>query len=64
MNAKNWQLGLSSCCTGRADRDLTFKDFIDNYTACVNKQIIAPIGTPDLAVCAKKAYFDTPKISE
>lgn len=46
----------------RRGRDLTFADFIDNYTACVNKQIIAPIGTPDLAVCAEKAYFAEPKI--
>ncbi len=59
-----YEIGFKTPDTIRRGRDLTFADFIENYNACVNKQVIVHIGTPDLAVCAKKAYFDMPRITQ
>lgn len=45
-----------------ARREITYKDFYDNYKACVNKVPAPVLGTPVEEVCDKSAYHKIPKI--
>lgn len=59
-----YELGFKTPASISRGRDLTFRDFIDNYNACVNKRPTTPIGTPNEEVCAKNAYFKTSRITD
>ncbi len=43
-------------------RDLTFKDFAENYKACVQKRPFDAFGVPNIDACMNNAYFKTPVI--
>ena len=43
-------------------RDLTFKDFAENYKACVEKRPFDAFGVVNVDACMNNAYFKTPVI--
>ena len=57
-----FELGLVAPDEMKRPRELTYDDFFTVYTALVNKQTLAPIGTPDPELIYNKVYTKTPLI--
>lgn len=57
-----YELGLKAPASIIRPRDLTYDDFMENYRACVSKVPGKVIGTPNMEVCDKQSYYQTPVI--
>lgn len=57
-----FELGLIAPDEMIRPRELTYDDFAEVYRACVNKQTLEPIGTPDPEKIYNKVFTKTPLI--